>query len=280
VLTQSFDAASNTAYTTALGNYQAAVNFTVIVSFFTVPITTVLFPAFSKLREDKDKETLRAVFQTSVKYGALLTLPVTWMMMVLAEPVIFSVVGTEYAEAPFYLSLYLIVHLYAAVGNLSLANFLNGQGKTQISMKMAIINLLMGLLLGWILISQFGVVGMILSSLLAGVPSLIYGLWWIKKNYAATIDWLSSTKIFLASVIATGATYLLLAQFTFDYWIEMFTGGIFFLAVYLVTAPMIQAVKKTDILRLREMLSGLGPFSYIFNIPLEIMEKLSDVFKS
>jgi stage V sporulation protein B len=279
VLTQSFNAVSNTSYTTALGNYQAALNFVVIVAFFTVPITTVLFPAFSKLREDKDKATLRAVFQTSVKYGALLTLPVTLMLMVLSEPVVFAVVGTEYTEAPFYLSLYLITHLYAAIGNLSLFNFLNGQGKTRITLRMAIMTLFMGLLLGGTLISQFGVVGVILANLLAGIPSLIYGLLWIRKNFNATIDLLSSTKIFLASVIATGATYLLLTQLNFSYWIELFTGGIFFLAVYLVMAPMIRAVDKTDITRLRGMLSGLGPFSYVFNIPLKIMEKLSDILE-
>jgi O-antigen/teichoic acid export membrane protein len=33
-----------------MSNFQAAVNFTVVITFFTVPIRTVLFPAFSKLR--------------------------------------------------------------------------------------------------------------------------------------------------------------------------------------------------------------------------------------
>jgi O-antigen/teichoic acid export membrane protein len=132
VLTQSFTAAGSTNYTTALGNFQAGFNFTVIISFFTVPIGTVLFPAFSKLKAEKEKETLRTVFTTSVKYGALLTLPVTLMMMVLSEPIVFAVIGTKYADAPFFLSFYIIIFLYAGIGNLSLANFLNGQGKTQI----------------------------------------------------------------------------------------------------------------------------------------------------
>ena len=278
VLTQTFSAA-NISYTTALGNFQAALNFTVIITFFTVPITTVLFPAFSKLKAEKEKETLRAVFTTSVKYGALLTIPVTLMMMVLSEPIVFAVVGTEYTDAPFYLSIYAILYLYAGIGNLSLANFLNGQGKTQITMKAALITLCVGLTLGWILISQFGVIGLIATTLVAGLPSLIYVQWWVRKNFGATVDWKSSAKILLASMIATGFTYLLLAQINLSYWIEMIIGGTTFLTVYLVTAPLIRAVDKTDITRLRKMLSGLGPFSYVFNIPLEIMEKLSDVLE-
>ncbi len=279
VLTQSFTAAGSTNYTTALGNFQAGFNFTVIISFFTVPIGTVLFPAFSKLKAEKEKETLRTVFTTSVKYGALLTLPVTLMMMVLSEPIVFAVIGTKYADAPFFLSFYIIIFLYAGIGNLSLANFLNGQGKTQITMKLAFINLGVGLLLGWLLISQFGVVGLISTTLIAGFPSLVAGLWWVNNNFGASVDWVSSAKIFLASVIAAGFTYLLLTPINLGYWTELILGGVSFLGVYLVTAPLIRAVDKKDVHNLREMLSGLGPFSYVFNIPLEIMEKLSGLFE-
>jgi O-antigen/teichoic acid export membrane protein len=106
LFTQSFKAINGANYTTALGNFQTAVNFTVIITFFTVPITTVLFPAFSKIKGTKEKAILRVVFQSSVKYGALLTLPVTMMIMVLSEPLVFAVVGPECTDAPFFLTLY------------------------------------------------------------------------------------------------------------------------------------------------------------------------------
>ena len=265
--------------TAALGNYQTAVNFTVIITFFTIPIATVLFPAFSKLKAEEEKKTLRVVFQSSVKYGALLTLPVSLMIMVLSESLVFAVVGTEYTEAPFFLTLYSIIYLYAGLGSLSLGNFLNGQGKTQITMKLALLTLGLGSLLGWILIPQFGVVGLIATNLIAGFPSLFMCLWWIRKHFGATIDWESSAKIFLASGIAAVVTYLLLSQLNYNYWIELITGGVSFLGVYLVIAPLIRAVNKKDVRRLRKMLSGLGPLSYVFNIPLKIMEILLGVFE-
>jgi O-antigen/teichoic acid export membrane protein len=279
VLTQTYTGAGSASYTTALGNYQAGFNFTVIISFFTVPINTVLFPAFSKLNAKKEKETLRAVFRTSVKYGALLTIPVTLLIMVLSEPIVFAVITTEYTQAPFFLSFYVILYLYSGVGNLSLGNFLNGQNKTQITMRMSIITLCMGLVLGWIFISQLGVVGMIATSLIAGFPSLVFGSWWVKKNFGASVDFVSSSKILLASVIAAVFTHLLLAPINYGYWIELVVGVASFLSVYLVTAPLIRAVDRKDVRNLREMLSGLGPFSYIFNIPLAIIEKLSGVFE-
>lgn len=279
LFTQSFEMVNGAHYTNALGNYQTAVNFTVVITFFTVPITTVLFPTFSKIKGKEENSILRTVFQSSVKYGALLTIPVTLMIMVLSEPIVFTIVGPEYTEAPFFLTLYSTVYLYAGLGNLSLATFLNGQGKTEITMRMALVTLSMGLFLGWILIPQFGIIGLIVTNSIAGFPSIFSGLWWIRNHFGATIDWKSSFKIFVASGIAAAATYLILSQLNSSYWIELLLGGITFSFVYLVAAPLIRAVDKKDVTSLREMLSGLGPLSYVFNIPLTIIEKLLEAFK-
>ncbi|MCW4016502.1 MAG: oligosaccharide flippase family protein [Candidatus Bathyarchaeota archaeon] len=265
-------------YLAAQGNYQAAVNFTVVITFFTVPITTVLFPAFSKIKAETDKETLRVMFQSSVKYGALLTLPVALMVMVLSEPLVFAIVGTGYTDAPFFLTLYSISYLYAAVGNLSIANILNGQNKTQTTMKMALVTLGTGVVASLILVPQFKVVGLIVANLIAGAPGMTWGLWHIKKHFGAKVDWLVSAKILLASLVASVVTNLLLSQINYGYFIELIIGGVIFLLVYLVCAPLIRAVNKKDVHSLREMLSGLGPFSPIFNIPLMVIEKLLDIF--
>ena len=147
-------------------------------------------------------------------------------------------------------------------------------------MRMAIFTLIIGVLLSFVLILPFGVLGLLITNTLCGIPSMFFGLWWVKKHFGVTVDWVASAKIFLASCVAAVVSYLLLAQFTGSYWVELIVGGVCFLGVYLLTAPLIRAVDKKDVNCLRNMLSGLGPFSYIFNIPLYIMEKLSDVFQS
>ena len=279
LLRKSVVLASENAYEIAMGNYNAASgNFAVIITFFTVPLSAVLFPAFSKLKADRDKKPLQVVFQSSVKYSALLAVPVTIMVMVLAEPLVFALVKTSYADTPLYLTLYSIIFLYVGIGKLSVPSFLNGQGKTNITMKMALLTLALGLLLSYIFIIPFGVIGLIITNITCGLPSMIYGIRYVRKNYGAAIDYVSSAKIFLASCVAAVVTYLLLFVMQSSYWTELIVGGVCFLSVYLVTAPLIKAVDKKDVHSLREMLSGLGPFSYIFNIPLQVIEKLSDVF--
>ena len=59
----------------------------------------MLFPAFSKLDAQKDKETLKNVFQYSVKYAALIVVPVTAMVMALAQPAIGTIFEDKYVSS-------------------------------------------------------------------------------------------------------------------------------------------------------------------------------------
>jgi stage V sporulation protein B len=258
-----------------IGNYQAAVSFSVLITFFTLPITTVLFPAFSKIDPETETQTLTTVFQSSVKYASLFTAPATVAIMVLSRPLVFTLFGEKYTYAPLFLTLYSVVYLYTAFGNLSLGNFLKGQGKTTINMKLTFLTLAIGLPMGLLLISTFGIMGLIATSLVSVLPSLVTGLWWSKKHFSVTVDWLSSIKILAASAIAGAITYLILLQSNFPSWINLIIGAVAFLTIYLTTTPLTGAIKRTDIHNLSQMLSGFGPASYLFNLLLVFMEKLT-----
>ena len=262
-----------------IGNYQAAVRFTVLITFFTTPIATVLFPAFSKLNPEKEMKTLRTIFQSSVKYASLLTIPATAAIMVLSTPLVFTLFGEKYTHAPLFLTLYAISYLYTALGNLSLGNFLNGQGKTMVTMKLTLITLATGIPLSFLLIPRFGITGLIITTLVSGLPTLATGLWWIRKHFGVTVDWKSSTKILAASATAAIITQLVLSQLPTPDWISMIIGGTIFFGTYLIAAPLIRAVNTDDITNLKQMLSGLGPLSHLFNLPLNLIEKLTTTFQ-
>jgi len=262
-----------------IGSYQMALNFTVIITFFTIPIATVLFPAFSKLDAEKEKEILKIVFQASVKYAALVTIPVTAAIMVLSEPFVFTLLP-KWSDTPLFLTFYALNFLYSGLGSLSIGSFLNGQGKTKVSMLLNLITLMVGVPLSLVLIPRFRILGLIATILLAGIPSLALGLHWIKRDFGITIGWISSAKIFLSSGIAAAVTYLTVFQLNFPNWVKLVVGGTVFLIVYIITILIIGALNQSDINNLREMLSELGPFSRLFNFLLNLVEKLLTVFSS
>ena len=103
----------------AIGNYGIASTFVVLIAFFATPITTMLFPAFSKLNPQKDKETLQNVYQFSIKYASLLVVPVAALVMCLAEPAVSTLFGKTYSTAPLFLALLAIIYIFTAFGSLS-----------------------------------------------------------------------------------------------------------------------------------------------------------------
>jgi O-antigen/teichoic acid export membrane protein len=264
---------------TAIGNLGIASTFVVLIAFFATPITTMLFPAFSKLDPQKDKQTLLNVFQFSVKYASLLVLPVSALVMCLAEPAVSTLFGETYSTAPLFLSLLAISYLFTAFGSLSLGNFIISQGKTTFYLYLFLLQAVIGIPMGYILIMQFGVLGQIVTSLVTQIPMIIIMLYWIRKHYELTIDWHSSAKILLTSAIAAALTYVLILELGFSSLILLIIGVIFFTFVYVAVALLTQTINKSDIENLRGMVSGLGTVGKIFNRVLNVIEKLMKILR-
>jgi O-antigen/teichoic acid export membrane protein len=257
-----------------IGNYRIATNFAVLLTFFSIPISTVLFPAFSKLDPRNEQQLLKTVFTSSVKYTALFLVPATMAMMVLSKPIIGTLYEDKWLYAPPFLALYVISNLFAIFGNLSVGSLLAALGETKMLMKLNILTLSIGIPLAFLLIPQFGILGVILVTIAAGLPSMFIGLYWTWKRYGTKAEFRTSAKIFLASVISAITTYLFLNVFTAAAWIMFTAGVILFLAIYLTATPLIGAINQTDVNNLRAMFSSLGIISKLLEIPLTIVEKL------
>ena len=239
----------------------------------------MLFPAFSKLDPKKDKETLKNVFQFSIKYASLLVVPVAALIMCLSEPAISTLFGLAYGAAPLFLALLALTYVYTAFGSLSTGNLINSQGQTTFSLYLTLLTVAIGFPMGFILIMQFGVLGLIIATLTAGLPSMFISLSWIKKHYDVTVDWRSSAKILLSSAITAALTYIIVAQLNFASWIRLIIGVAVFLLILVPTALLTRTITRSDIVNIRGMISGLGPIRGIVNLLLNLIEKLMAVLR-
>ena len=257
-----------------IGNYGIAQNFVVLIGFFATPITTMLFPAFSKLNPKKDKETLQSVYQFSIKYASLLVLPVAALVMSLSEPAISTLFGASYETAPLFLALLAITYLYTAFGYLSTGSLIISQGQTRFILKLTLLTIAIGLPMGSVLILQYGVIGLIITTLTAGLPSFFLSLHWIKKHYSVTVDWQSSAKIILSSIITATLTYAIISQLAFASWIRLLLGVLIFVFILIPTMLFTRAITRSDISNLRVMIGGLGAIGGLINKVLNFIEKL------
>jgi O-antigen/teichoic acid export membrane protein len=260
-----------------IGNYNLAINFSVLITFFATPVTTMLFPAFSKLDYKKDNETLKNVFQYSVKYAALIVVPVTAMIIALAQPAIGTIYQNRYAEAPLFLALFSITYLYTAFGNLSIGNLINGQGYTKFNMKLSLLTVAIGFPMGFLLISHFGVIGLIVTTLTVSLPSLFISLRFIKKHFGVSVDWASSAKILFSSIITAILTYILISQLAFSNPIRLVIGVIAFVVIFIAATLVTRSINTTDLYTLREIINVLGPLRKPLRFLLNIIEKLMTI---
>ncbi len=248
----------------AIGNFGVASTFVVLIGFFATPITMMLFPAFSKLNPQKDKATLQNVFQYSVKYGSLFVIPVAALVMCLAEPAVSTLFGQSYSSAPLFLALLALSYFFPAFGSLSVSNFLSSQGKTTFILYLTLISVSIGVPLGYVLIMQFGVLGLITTSLVTGIVTTIIPVVWVRKNYGLTVDLKSSAKIVLSCLTAATVTYLFVNELGFSSIIRLIIGTLFFAIAFVAVTLLTKTLNKSDIENLTAMASGLGIIGRIF----------------
>jgi O-antigen/teichoic acid export membrane protein len=258
----------------AIGNYHIAAKFLVLLTFLTIPINDTLFPAFSKIDSKKAIEKLKVVFRSSAKYIALLTFPVVASIVVLSEPIILLFFGENYSLAPTLLSLSVIVNMLGGFGLSSLFPLLMGQGLTRKVLMIYVVELAFGIPLSLVLIPHFGVIGLIVTNWIAGISSLLVGLFLVYQQFRFTIDWSFSVKSCFASALAAAITYVTIVFLKSPSWIELAVGGLVFSVCYLILIPTLKVMNFYDLESLRQIFNGLGIVTYFSDKLLSIVEKL------
>ncbi len=277
--------------TSLMGDFYAASYFTVLLTFFTIPISTALFPAFAKLDVQNEPELLKTVFASSVKYTSILVVPATMLVMALSGPMIYTLWLGKFPNAPLFLSLIVIINLYVVVGSLSLGALLSGIGETGKLMLQALLSLsfsapLLIILIGFSgsLTPMVGAIIGIVGILLCSLPGSIWGLFWIWRRFKAKADFQVAAKIFFSSGVAAVASYFTasLAQtnlkvFGLSLWTSnigsLLLGFVVFIVIYLGLAPAIGGINQVDVDNMRSMFGGIGFVSRILEIPLRFMEQ-------
>jgi O-antigen/teichoic acid export membrane protein len=247
------------ATTDMIGNYGAAVNFGVLVSFLTVPIATVLFPLFSKFK--RDDLALQNVYRASVKYTAMITLPVVLVIIVLAAQVSRVIFTTDYPLVPLYLSLFILTYSFEGLGGISLSNLISGIGESQVTLKSSIITTCFGAILAFTLVPSYQMVGLLVAMILAPRAGWVYQTLWAKKNLGIFLDVNSTVRLYFSGFAAFVVSYLLVNGLTLHGWVAIVSGGLVFLIVYLITLLLSGVLKKADIEQIDSIVENMGPFT-------------------
>jgi O-antigen/teichoic acid export membrane protein len=232
---------------TEIGNLNAAVNFGALIAIIATPISTALFPAFSKPDLQTGKDDLRRMFELSVRYTALLILPAAIAVAVLSRDLTRVVYGTAYGSASTYLVLYTSVFLLAGLGSQVSVNFLSGIGMTRETLKVTLVQLAIFLPVAPVMASLYRVPGLIVALILSTLISTIFGLRLAIGKYGMWID-LKGSAAALATALVSALPILPLVYYSrLPSLANLVIGGIIYVVAYLTLAPAFKAFKRTDL---------------------------------
>jgi O-antigen/teichoic acid export membrane protein len=156
---------------------------------------------------------------------------------------------------------------------------INGQGHTKYILKLTILSVIIGFPLSLALISQLGIIGLIVSSTIFSLPSFFLSLRFIKKNFGVSLDWISSIKITLSSGAAGLLTFFVISLLPFSNPVKLVVGIIVFVVSFLIFAVATQTLKDPDLVNIREVANAMGPLSKPLFIVINFIEKLMNFTK-
>jgi len=260
------------ATTDMIGNYGAAINFGVLVSFLTVPIATVLFPLFSKFRRDDPQ--LKAVFQSAVRYTSMLTLPIVLAIVVLAAPLSRIIFTNQYPLVPLYLSLYILTFAFEGLGGTALGNLISGIGESRVVLYAGVLNCVTGAIFAFLLVPQYGIVGLLITMVVAPRVGWLYQIFWARKHLGYTVDWDGTVKIYVTALMAFAVSYLVVNLFDLVGWVAVVAGGFAYILVYVLGLPLSGALRADDFSVLDMIVGSLGPIAPVARFFLSLLRRL------
>jgi stage V sporulation protein B len=231
-----------------IGNFNAAWNFNSLISILIYPISTAIFPMFSKMDPIREARDLSRGFLLAVKYASLMLMPASIAVMVFSPDLILLTYGRSYTLAPQYLTILCIQYLLTGLGLNVIANFLSGVAATRTVLNITALTLAVYLPLGPALTWLWGPDGLLVAYMLSFTVSTLYGVGRVSANFAARPDVGASARILAASMIAAVPSVVLVQFYPTGLGlVNLVAGGCLFLFAYLTVAPILGAVTPQDI---------------------------------
>ncbi len=256
-----------------IGNYSIVLNFSVLLSFVTLPISTTLFPLFSKL-ENNQKE-LEFLYRNAVKYSTLFGYPIIFTIIALSDQIIYVLFANEYPLAPQYLRIYMLTFLLIGLGSVCNGSLLSGQNRNDVNFKSTLAKFIVSLPLSYYAIQNFGVVGLLYTYSITALVNTSINITYIRKIFGFKLNTHFLVKNTIISLISCFSVNKLVNYLAFHPWIELFLGGLLSLFIYFIGIILLKALTKQDFEYLKKLSGSFGPASPLIRWLVDILIRFS-----
>ena len=262
-----------------LGNLDVARKFLSLLTLFTVPISTIAFPAFSKFSFKDEKEKLESMFTLTLRYASLIVIPVIVVIVLFYGPGIYLIFNTKYADAPIYLQYAMLQFLVVGLGSLSNQALFNSQGETATTFRINAFETILKMGLCTVLTWYKGIPGFYIGILFSLIITKIGEYVLVKRRYNFSYDIGHSLNVLLFSLISGGIVYYFMGLVFIDnIFIRLVVGTLIYIASCMLLAPITGALNSQDIESIGNMLKVSLPLYPLITPFLKVEDKIIRFF--
>ncbi|UCE38228.1 MAG: flippase [Thermoplasmata archaeon] len=165
---------------TTVAIYNAAWVISNITNIILSAVHMIAFPAASKANSLKDRKKLKEIYERSVAYSLLLSIPLSLIFIIFARECLFILYETKYLDAVIVLQILALWGLIKPFGSMS-GSIFNGIGRPDMDAKLTWSTAIINIVLNIIFIPIYGVVGAAIASVIAFTIIILVDIYLMKK---------------------------------------------------------------------------------------------------
>jgi len=232
-----------------VGIYNSVITIGRIPFYFFSTLAFILLPTISNILEKQSLEKARDLVKKSMRYLIMLIVPTVAIIMIYSKEVITLFYSSRYEAGDMALKIFV-----AGIGALTIfyicAFVLNGSEKVKASAYVAWAGLIFNIILNYLLIPKFGILGSASATATTFFIMMIISLILVRNIFGSFLNYLSILRSLLAVLITSGIFYFIPKSV-----LLLFPGGFAFFIIYFLILSLIKEMSKDDRKRLKEIFS-------------------------
>jgi len=202
-----------------VGIYNVVIPTALLLLYFARGIALVMMPLSSELWVKKEKEKLSDGLGRLHKYSLIIVIPVALVMISFSKLYLEFFFGKEYSPGALALQIILIGTIFftlAKINNTVIQNI----GKPKIVAKIIGFAALLNILLNFLLIPIYGIVGAAIATTITYIFAWIVSNYQIKRIVKTNIQWTNLIKLFISGIIFVVIVFLIKRLLTINVYLE------------------------------------------------------------
>ena len=228
--------------------YAVAANLTSKAREIPLLLILAIFPAASELEAKTDKESLYKLYFRSMKYVALIALPISLSVILLADPFMNLWLGKGYGRSVLTVQILIVGYFFNIITGPGFF-ILNGIGKPQYGMKSSILAAVLNLTLSIVLVTRIGYFGVVIGTTTSMIIAAGYFISMFHQIMNVSL-WKTFLRIFLkpfvASIIPFGIIYFFINQIAQVGWFSLIFLGALYLTLFILMILIVRYLDDFD----------------------------------